>query len=279
MKTLPTVALALLLLVPGEGRGGELPAIYEKPFLGCFVGFRESRDFDFAIGADGTSELFFKEGDERLSLHGSSIKFRYILEEQQKGKTKWTNRTMQEDGFETTQKETASPEPGKPVTFTATFTGDTKVEITHVFSRDSVLIRTRILEKKTEGKVRVGVRVSVGDLYRHIKEKLPERELKSKIKDSELRVWPVEGRSSSGEKIELYEDLKLQEEFPKGATKFSLESDRIGDKEIIFSTGNEDLGWFQFRQTRELYHGFSTYWYPDPEKSAEQDCHLVVEVK
>lgn len=275
-----SLAAAAILAGSAAGPAGELPVIFEKPFLGCFLGFTEAREFQFALGGDGSSELFFmKDRDQRLSSGGLTVKFDYVLEEQEKGKKRWTNRTMQEDGFETSQKATVTPELDKPITFTATYTGGTKVEITHLFTKETVEIRTRILEKTTANPVRAGVRILVGDMYRHIKEELDERELKSKIKDSRIQVWPVGSRRSSGERIDLHEiDVKLQEKFPEGATKFQLESDRLADHEYTITTADERYGRLEFRQTRDLYHGFSVYWWPDPAKAAEKDCRMIFEV-
>ena len=274
------IGLATAFVCSATGLAGELPIIFEKPFLGCFVGFSESRDFEFAIGADGSSELFFRKGKkERLTTGGTTLNIYYVLEEKQKGKQKWTNRMMTEDGFETSFKETVTPERGKPISFTATYTGDTKVEVTHVFSKDGVEISTRILGKKTENELRVGVKVVIGDMYRHIKEKLTERELKSKIKKSRMQVWPVDSKRSSGKKIDLYEiDIKMQEEFPKGATKFAMESDRLADHGYTISTADPKLGIIEFKQTKDLYHGFSLYWWPDPAKSKEKGSRMVIEV-
>ena len=58
-----------------------------------------------------------------------------------------------------------------------------------------------------------------------------------------------------------------------------FESDRLGDHEVIFATEEEALGTFEFRQTREMFHGFPMLWWPDPAKIDEKGARLVVEVK
>lgn len=274
------LATVPILLPAAPLMAAELPALYDKPFIGCFVGFSEARDFQFAIGADGSSELYFMEGrDQRLTTTGTTLKIYYVLEERAAGKEKWTSRRMAEDGFETAHKATMSPALDKPITFTATYTGDTKVEISHLFTKDGVEITTKVVEKKTENEVRTGVKVLVGDMYRHLREEFTERELKAKIKDGRLEVWPRGSDKSSGEKIDLHElDVKLPEAFPKGASRFSLKSDRIADHEYTITTANEKFGVIEFLQTRELYHGFYLTWWPDPAKSAEKDCRMVITV-
>lgn len=262
--------MGLAIRVPG----GELPAVQEKPFLGSFLGFSGSRDFDFAVGADAESELFFKERRERLKLNDSVIRFYYVLEE--KIKDRWISRRMTEDGFETAYDATDEPEPGKPISFVATFTGETKVEIVHVFGKDTVTIANRIVDKKTENEVRVGVKIVIGDLYRHLTGEVSERELRSKIKKSTVTVEPVEGKKT---RLDLDKKFTLQEEFPKGARSFSLKSDRIGGHEFMVRTEESALGRFEFRQTREAYHGFPFLWWPNPEKNGEKGARLVVEVK
>jgi len=276
MKT-ALLALEAMFLAAASGFSGELPLIFDKPFLGCFVGYAEARDFEFAIGGGGTSELFFrKDRKTRLQTGGTTLKIYFVLEEKVNGE-KWTNRFMSEDGFETSFKETATPEMGKPVSFTATYTGDTKVEITHIFTKSSVEISTRVVEKTTKNEVRVGVKVLAGDLYRHIKEEITEREARTKIKEGRIEVWPV--GSKRRKRIDLSDlEIKLPEEFPKGASKFSLESDRIADHEYSLTTADPALGNITFKQRNELFHGFSLYWWPDPAKGKKKDARLVIEV-
>jgi hypothetical protein len=223
------IALGGTVLAVVTGGAGELPALLEKPFLGCFIGFQESRDFQFALGADGSSELFFmKERDVRLTTNGTTLKIYYVLEEIQDDKEGWKNRRMQEGGFETAHEATIEPEPGAPMTFVATYTGGTKVQITHVFTDDGVQISARIIERESENEMRAGVRVVVGDLYGHLESSLDERDLRRKIDDSRIEVWPTGSTNSSGERIDLHEgDVVLQEKFPKGARKVALESPRL----------------------------------------------------
>lgn len=283
MKRALTVVLALFGSL-GSLTAKELPAMFDKPFLGCFLGFQGSRDFEFAIGGDGTSELFFIKDKKALRTNGLTLHIYYVVQEQMgKGtKKRWVNRTLQKDGFETEHEATAEPPVGKPIAFVATFTGDTKVECSHVLSKDKVEIATKIVSKKTKNPVRVGVRVVVGDMYRHVREeedKLSERELKTKVKGSEIAVWPVGSRKRSGEKIDLYEiDVELPKKFPKGARKFALESPRLGDHKYSVSTASLENGTITFRQTKKLLHGFDLFWWPDPEKADDKDTRLVIEV-
>lgn len=273
------IYLAMPVLCAGTSAAAELPIILKKPYLGYFLAYDESRDFRFGVGGDGSSELFFKKDDGNLlKTNGCTLRIDYVLEE--RIKDRWVNRSMREDQFTTSVEATATPEPEKPISFTATYTGDTKVEVTHTFTRDGLAIRTALAEKTTENPVRVGVRIVVGDLYRHVKEgELDERDIEDKVEDSEVTVWPVGGSSRSGEGIDFDElDANLQKLFPKGATKVSLESDRLAEHEFTLFTADEDFGTFAFRQKKPLYHGFSIYWWPDPAKMADEDCRLVIEV-
>ena len=278
-SALAVSVLGLAGLLPGVA--GKLPVLLDKPFIGCFVGFTESRDYEFALGGDGASELFFKKGRNRHTTSGCTLHLDYVVEERDESKGRWVSRKMKEDGFDTAEVPTDQPEPGKPVVFTATYTGDTRVEITHLFTKKGVEISSRLVEKKTANEVRVGVKVLVGDMFRHIKEgELPARELKAKLRDTEVVIWPVEADRSSGVKVRFYEiGVKLPEKFPKGARKVSLESDRLADHEYTLATARESLGRFEFRQKRALLHGFSIYWWPDPAQSDERDCRLLIGVK
>ncbi len=275
------LALAVCALGSAPGPAEKLPVLLDKPFLGCFVGFQGSRDFEFVIGGDGEGELFFEKDRKRLTTFGCTLKLYYVLEEWSEEKNRWSYRTMKKEGFETTWTEGVLAPLEELIKFTATYTGDTRVEITHLFKKDGVEITSRIVESKSRNRQRVGVKVIVGDLYRHVTAGLEEREVKAKIRDSQIAVWPVGGaRSSSRARIKLRKgEVKLPEEFPKGARKFSLESERYADHEFTLSTANEEFGKLEFRQKKILYHGFEVLWWPEPAKSEEKDCRLVIEVK
>ena len=255
----------------------ELPAGLDKPFLGCWLAFSDSRDFEYLIGGDGDAELFFEKNRERLTVGGCSLKIYYTVGEQVKGKggkPRWSYRRIVEDGFEDFEKETGEPPMGKPVSFTATFTGGIKVRITHVE------ISTKILEKgESKGALRAGVKILVGDLFRHIEdEDLEEKETESKLEDTKISVFAAGARRASRIKFEDY-DTVLTEECPKGARAFELESDRYGDHEFQLTTANPDFGLLEFVQQKRLIHGFFVNWFPEPTKVDEKDARLVIKVK
>ena len=274
-----SATLALFSSVEAE----ELPDTLDKPYLGCWLAFAESRDFEFVIGGDGDAELFFQKDRKRLTIGGCTLKIYYSVEERVKakeGKTRWSYRRIVEDGFEDFGKETAEPPLRKPVSFTATFTGGIKVRITHVFSKSGLEISTNILEKgESKGALRAGVKIIVGDLFRHIEdEDLEKRETEFKLEDTRISVLAVGARRATRIKFEDY-DTVLTEECPKGARAFELESDRYGDHEFQLTTANPDYGLFEFDQKKKLIHGFSVNWFPDPTKVGEKDARLLLKVK
>ena len=280
-RIVPALSASLAFFFPVGAE--ELPATLDNPYLGCWLAFAESRDFEFVIGGDGDSELFFQKDRKRLTTGGCTLKIYYAVEERVKakgGKTRWSYRRIVEDGFEDFGKETDEPPLRKPIDFTATFTGGIKVRITHVFSKNGLEIATKILEKgESKGPLRAGVRIVVGDLFRHIDdEDLEKRETESKLEDTRIAVLPVGARRSTRIKFEDY-DTVLTEECPEGARAFALESDRYGDHEFQLTTANPDYGLFEFDQKKKLIHGFNVNWFPEPEKVGEKDARLVVKVK
>ena len=42
------------------------------------------------------------------------------------------------------------------------------------------------------------------------------------------------------------------------------DADRLADHGYTISTADPKLGIIEFKQTKDLYHGFSLYWWPDP---------------
>ena len=262
-----TYLVALGILVAGSVFGGSLPSLLEKPWLGCFVG-HEDRGFDFALGTNGASQLHFKQGGNRISLF-ASFKVSYILEE--KIGDRWVRRTMGEDGFDSDSKATDEPE---KVTFTATYTGDTKVEITHEFEKGEVLMGIKILKKKTDNPIRCGVVVTIPDLNRGVEEtELSKRDLKRWV-DAEVKGETLEGKRL---KADLYKMPKLgsAEYFEGGAKTFTFESARIAGREVTLSLAEEETGRIDVDQTRPAMHGFSLNWWPDPEKAGAK---LLLEV-
>ena len=281
MKTVLSVACAAVAAILPT-RSEELPASLDKPYLGCWLAFSESRDFEFLIGGDGDSELFFEKDRKRLMTGGCTLKVYYVLEERVgKGeKARWSYRRIVQDGFEEFGKETDDPPLGKPVSFTATYTGGTKVKVSHIFSKRGVEISTRIVDKgEARGELRAGVKILVGDLFRHIDdEDLEKKETEAKLEETEASVLPVGERRAKRIKFEDYE-VNLTKEFPKGARAFALESDRYADHEFELTTANPDYGVISFEQKREVIHGFHVNWFPEPAKVSEKDARLVIRVK
>lgn len=260
------------LLLMGSLVAGDLPMLQEKPWLGVFVGY-EGRGFDFALGSDGESQIHFKKGRTRISGF-NSFKVHYVLEEFV-GK-RWVRRQMSQEGFETTQE---ASEDVEEVTFVATYTGDTKVQIVHRFDKGLIEIESKVLAKTTENEIRIGVEVAVSDLYRSVKEKgLSKRELRDKIKDAQVRGVTMKGKRL---KVDLDENPELdgEEFFADGAKEISIESDKIAGREVLLRTKNEDAGRIEVEQSREAFHGFRMIWWPDPAKIGTEGCVLELQVK
>ena len=148
-----------------------------------------------------------------------------------------------------------------------------KVEITHEFDREEVLIGIRIVEKTTTNKLRCGVRVTVADLYRSLREKeLDKRDLKRAV-DAEISGETLDGKRL---KADLYENPQLggPDYFEKGARTFTFESEKIDGKELSLSTVDKDAGWIEVKQTKLAYNGFNLHWRPDPAKSGTPGARL-----
>ncbi|HCQ34043.1 MAG TPA: hypothetical protein DIV54_11135 [Verrucomicrobiales bacterium] len=277
------IVIGIAFGVTGFARAEELPATLDKPYLGCWLAFSDSRDFEFVIGGDGDAELFFIKNRKRLSIGGCTLKIYYALEEKVKGKggkPRWISRRMVQDGFEDFGKETAKPPLRKPLSFTATYTGGIKAKITHVFTKDGMEISTQVVDKgESKGELRAGVKILVGDLFRQIDDAdLEKRETESKLEDTRISVRGVGARRTERVKFEDY-DVVLTEEFPNGVRAFALESDRYGDHEFQMTTANPEYGIIEFVQRKKIIHGFYTNWYPDPEKAGQQDARLLLKVK
>ncbi|MEN8680926.1 MAG: hypothetical protein ABF391_12855, partial [Akkermansiaceae bacterium] len=153
----------------------DLPQMSDKTeWLGYFVGW-ETRSSDFGIGADGESLLHPKKSGKRAGH--KEIKVHYIIEEEMNGK--WVRRQFLKEGGLTSEAEKGL-DPEKPVVLVTTVTGETKVEWTHIVSRGKINVMPKLLEKKTENKIRVGMEFVLPRLYR-FNEEPTDRELKKKV--------------------------------------------------------------------------------------------------
>lgn len=268
--------LIAIVTLTGPGFGGQIGSLDEKQWLGVFVGV-EGRSFDVAIRTKGLTEIYFKKNRKRISL-SLALQVRYVVEEQVGGK--WVRRTMTEDSLESDQEPSLEAE---KVTMTASFTGETKVEIGHEFDKSEILIAVKVVEKKTKNPVRVGVEVVVPNLYQSIKAEEKERDVKKMIKGYQLRMV-----RSDGEKIRLAAadlcktDMKLTDKEvlgAKGVKHFSVESDRIAGCEVSLTTEEEDYGTLEPKQTKPLFHGLYVRWWPKEDKIGQEGCRLSIKVK
>lgn len=252
-----------------------LPVLTEKPYLGRWVGYEE-KDFDFSIAAKNFhGEIFLKQksrdGMKRITEF-RVIKLQYVLEEEVGGK--WQRRSVEPDGFETTQ--AASIEVEKFAVI-ASYKGGTKVKVTHELDGEEIMVSTEILETESKNKLRAGVEVVFPDLYR-LKKDPEERELKKMMKGDE-----VVAKTSKGKKLkfELYEDVNLESEkaLAEGALEFSLESQNLAKKTIVMTSEVAKTGKIFFRQKSTLHQGFGAVWYPESVTDGKPTPRLVIEIE
>lgn len=264
-KSLLCVTAALLTAASGK----ELPLLFEKPFLGAWIGYEED-GFDAAIQGEGWAEIFFKkeqrDGLARISPF-LSLKLKYSVQE--KIGERWVNRSIEKDGFETEIEASTEVE---DIEFTATFKGGTKVKVNHIFDGDEILTRIAQVSTESKNELRIGVKVAFPDLYR-LKEKLSEDELEEKLDGDEIRATRVDKKRF---KFDLHEEVDLADEkvLGKGAIEYSLESKRLADREITLSNAKGSKGVFRFEPTKSLHVPLDVIWYPETPTST-----MVLEIK
>ncbi len=251
----------------------ELPQMSDhKDWLGYFIGW-EGRGFDFGIGADGESLIYPKERGKRV---GKDVMVKYIIEEEVNGK--WVRRQFLKEGGLSSEHEKGL-DPKKPIVFVATVTGDTKVQWTHVPSRGSFSIMPKILEKKTENKIRVGLEFSLPQLYRF--DKTPEeRELKRKLSNDYLRgVRLKDGKKAKVKFSDLDDDITSDKYLKDGASAIEMKCDAMKKKTLIIENGGEKTGRIDVVTKGPLYKSFKFIWMAETEKIGEKDTYVTFEVK
>ena len=252
----------------------ELPQMSDKTeWLGYFVGW-EGRSLDFGIGADGESLLHPKKSGKRAGH--KEIKIHYVVEEEINGK--WVRRQFLKEGGLASETEKGL-DPKKPVTIVTTVTGDTKVEWTHVVSRGGINVMPKLVEKKTENKIRVGVEFALPRLYR-FNEEPDKRELKKKVGADHIRGT----RLKDGKKIrikfdDVEDDVTSAEFLQDGASEIEVKSNGIMGKKFVVENGAEKSGRIDVKTKGPLYNSFRLTWRADMEKLGEKDTYVTFSVE
>lgn len=268
---LSLIILSLLTLKASA----ELPIISDgNKWLGYFVAWEE-KYYDYGFGDDGKGKMHIVKGKEQMGHTDFNINVK--IQEELKGK--WVSRNiLDESGLTSDAK--SGVDPRGPVKVLFAVTGDTKVEVIQVMSRGRIVIKPRIVEKKTKNPVRVIVEVSIPDLYK-IKEELTAKELKKKIGSDTF----VAKRANDGKrvKVKLYEtetDLMSDKLLAEGATELELTNrGKMGSKSFTAEQGGDEVGKFEITPGKEIYVGMKFKWVPDPAKLGEKDCYVSFAIK
>lgn len=266
-----TLLLFAAMLTPTFG---DLPQMSDKTeWLGYFVGW-EDNSSDFGIGADGEVLLQPKKSGKRAGHKGISI--RYVIEEEMGGR--WVRRQFLDEGGLASENEKGI-DPKKPVVLVTTVTGDTKVQWTHVVSGGKVSIKPKLLEKKTENKIRLGLDFSLPLLYRFDKEP-DKRELKKKVGGDYLKATRL--KDGKGIRIKFHEVEKKvdgEEFLADGASALEVKSDGIMGNSLIIENGGEKNGRIDVQARGPLYESFGMTWMANMEKLDDKDTFVTFEVE
>ena len=258
----------IILFILSLKATADLPQMSDETrWLGYFVGWEE-RNFDYGYGADGEAIMHYVNKKE-VSSH-TNVDVRFNVQEKIKGK--WVTRKILEDGLQTT--DVASKNPRKPVTHTITVTGDTKVEIMQTLSGKRIIVKPKILEKKTENEIRFTMTFRLPDFFRHMKEET-DKEIKKLMRSDYISMK----RANDGKKVKfkLYEkdiDLADAKMIPEGATEFEFSTKKIGGKSISLEQGDDEVGIFEVEQRELFYKGPRVTWIPDQAKLGEKDAYV-----
>ena len=247
----------------------KLPEMTEDTeWLGYFVGWEE-KGFDFGIGADGSSVIHPKKNEKRPGHKGIPVE--YLLEEEIDGK--WVRRRIiEENGL---MSETAKGlDPKKPVSVTMIFAGGSKIQWTHAPSRGAFALIPKVLEKKTENRIRVGIEFVMPRLYET--ETMPEgRELKKMLSEDYVRGR----RLKDGKKIrvkfsDLEDDIKDEKYLHDGASAIEVQSNGIMGNTFLLENGDEKSGRIDILTKGPLYNSFRFVWMTETQKLGEKDTYI-----
>jgi hypothetical protein len=265
--------LLLALLLTPSAWADELPSLDEKPWLGVYLA-NQGRGYDFTFGTEGKAQLHLKEGRERDNAF-SYFSIAYVLEE--KMGEKWVSRKMASDGFTSTH---GASDDLEESTVVATYTGDTKVAITHKFEKGEIMVSGEIVEKTTKNPLRFGVTLSVPYIWRKTGDEEPsKRDLRDKIKDAEFRTV----RASDGKRLkyEMWDEVKLADadELGGGATEVGIDVKRFGGRKVTLSLGDPESGLLRPVNVGPLYSGIRVHWTVVEDLLGKEDGYLRIEIR
>jgi len=252
----------------------ELPQMSDKTeWLGYFVGW-EDRSADFGIGADGEALLHPKKSGKRIGHKEISI--RYVIEEEINGK--WVRRQLL-DKVGVASANEKGLDPKTPVVLVTTVTGGTSVEWTHLVSRGEINVMPKLLEKKTENKIRIGMEFALPRLYRF--EETPDaRELKKKVGGDSIKAVRLKDKKSVRVKFhEVEDDITSEEYLADGASEIEVESEGILGNKFVMEIGGDKTGRIDVKTKGPLYNSFRMIWMADMAKLGEKDCFITFAVE
>ncbi len=262
--------LALLALLTSSVFA-ELPVHADRTeWLGYFVGW-DGRKFDYGVGSEDLEGLLHvKKGKARKSH--KEIKVNFLVQEEIKGK--WvTRQPIKEGGYTTTAKE-AILNSKKPVDFTLTVTGDTKVEFVHAVTSKGVMVKPKVIEKKTENPIRVGVKFSLRSFHG-----IKSDTEKEKIEDAIRSDLLTGKRLKDGKKVKVKfsdtdVDINDENHFAEGMSELEIKSKEYETNSFVIEQGSEKVGVIEVEAKKELYMGMTLYWWANNDKLGERDCYL-----
>ncbi len=255
---------ALLATFPAKA---ELSSMPEKEWLGYFVAWEES-DYDVGVGTDGEFLMYMKKNRERVTSR--EMKINYLVQEKIDGK--WVSRQLDEKSLSSESK--PEVDPSEPVKIQMTVTGGTKVEFTHVISNDLMTVRVKLLEKKTEKPLRLGLKINTFS-FRNEVEDMDERDIKRKFRSEKFEAV----RKKDGEKVDVrfYETVDMNSEkfLKEGATEVEIDSDEFYGGDFMVKLGDEDSGVIEVETREKLYDGYFKFtWLPNMDKLGERDTFV-----
>jgi len=260
-----------LLAVLTSSSFAELPVHADRTeWLGYFIGW-DGRKFDYGVGSEDLEGLLHPKKGKARTTH-REVKVNFVVQEEIKGK--WvTRKAVKEGGYTTTAKE-AILNSKKPVDFTLTVTGGTKVEFLHAVSSKGVMVKPKVIDKKTENPIRVGLKFSLR-AFHSIKSDTEEEKIEKAIRNDVF----IGKRLKDGKKVKVKfsdteVDLNDEKHFAEGMSELEIKSKQYGSDSFVIELGSDKVGVLDVDAKKEIYRGLTIYWWADNEKLGERDCYI-----
>lgn len=266
-------AVAVGVVVAGSVRGGALPTMEEKPWLGYFAG-HESRAYQFTVNSDGKMELMPKDEKGNLAGFHKGIKIAVsVVEKMPDGKE--VERQPDPSSLTTTNKPLPKLE---AVKWSGKVTGDAGFEVSVTLDGKVLRVGGRVTDPgKSKNPLVFRVRTSVTEPYKDAD--VLDKEFLRRIKDDEMRLAIIGGKPLKLEFDKTVDTTSEKVNGKEGLSALRFEMNAYKGRRFEFTAEDNSSLRLANKQPQALSDGFNIEWSPNAAKDPQGKSGFTIEVR